>query len=51
MQIEMDVAVGDIIQIGDHTLIVLESQGHEVTFKICSAEEAGEAHMRPTNPR
>lgn len=39
MPIELEVAVGDVIRIGDYSLLVVESQDDEVTFKICSAED------------
>ncbi len=40
MQIEMEVSVGDVIQIGDHTLLVVEAHQDEVTFKLCSVNDA-----------
>lgn len=53
MQIEMDVAVGDVIRIGEHTLLVMETQGEEVTFKICSNDDFDRSPpLRPlTQPR
>ncbi len=52
-QIEMDVAVGDVIRIGEHTLLVVDTQGEEVTFKLCSNEDFDrDAPRRPlTQPR
>gem|GEM_PF-5874454 len=56
MQLEFDLVVGDVIRVGDHTVMIVEIHEQEVTVKICSREGQdqlidGEPQMRPTRPR
>ena len=39
MRREFDLQVGDMLQIGPHCVIVVETQDGEVTLKICHADD------------
>jgi hypothetical protein len=39
---EIDLQVGDVIQIGSQCVIVVDAQDDEVTLKICDAEDLDE---------
>lgn len=49
-EIEVELLVGEVIQIGTHTIAVVELHDDEVTLKICDASHDGESE-RPLWPR
>lgn len=57
MQLEFDLVVGDVIRVGDHTVMIVEIHEQEVTVKICSHDEEqdqrndDELQKRPARPR
>ncbi len=51
---ELDVAVGDVIRIGEHTVMVVELQDGEVTLKVMDHDEHDDLDLPPrplTQPR
>jgi riboflavin synthase alpha subunit len=38
-QSDVELAIGDSVQIGNHVLTVMEIQGEEITFRLDNAEE------------
>ncbi len=47
---ELELAVGDVVQIGDYTVTVIDLENGEVTFRI-QEPPAGEDPPEPTPPR
>lgn len=43
MQVELELQPGEVIQLGEHLLTVLELQDGEVTFKIWEPDDAPES--------
>jgi hypothetical protein len=37
-QIELELAVGDVVTIGEHRLAVVELDGDQVLFQLCDAD-------------
>ena len=46
MQFELELEPGDVIQIGDQLLTVVELHGDEVIFKIWSADDSNKPSSR-----
>jgi hypothetical protein len=54
VRMELDLAVGDVIRIGDHTVMVVELQDGEVTLKVVAYDEQDDLDLPPrplTQPR
>lgn len=56
MQLEFDLAIGDVIRVGDHTVMIVDIQEHQVTLKVCGDDgsehvQESEPYLRPTRPR
>lgn len=50
---EIELNVGDVVQIGEYTVTVVDLENGEVTFRIIEkpAEESAEAPVSPARPR
>lgn len=51
LRYEMELSVGDVIRIGDHTIAVVELHNDEVTLKICDEVDADVATENRPAPR
>ena len=49
MRREIDLQVGDMLQIGSHCVIVVEAQDDEVTLKICHADDLDDSSSEWTS--
>jgi len=50
MRREIDLQVGDVLQIGSHCVIVVETQDNEVTLKICNSDDWDDVPPEWTGP-
>lgn len=50
---ELELAVGDVIQIGDYTVTVIDLESGEVTFRVQepAADESAGENSTPPQPR
>lgn len=56
VRLEFDLTVGDIIHVGEHTVMIVEIHGDEVTVKVCTDDGSAPARQnepqgRPLRPR